>query len=217
MKLFFRKCLRPFHGHDRGSSAVTFILAFPILLLILGILVQYVLLINAHLTLDRALAAAARSAMTSLPTDPAGDSIHGPDNVRRTATLALEPLSPAAPNSSPEADTVADSLAQLGVPVPSTFATRYAYAQSATSVEIDPIDANGNIVGAGINYASAAGGRARITVRYDFRLTVPLFGTMIGRLDTIGGLAGRYQTLSSTIDVQLSDGREVATNGSGEP
>ena len=217
MKSFFHKCLRLFHGRDRGSSAVTFILAFPILLLLIGILVQYALLINAHLTLDRAVAAAARSAMTSLPTDPAVESVDGPDNVRRAATLALEPLSPAASNTTPEATTTADALTQLGIPIPSTFASRYSYAQSACSVEIDPIDANGNIVANGLNYALAAGGRARITVRYDFQLTVPIFGTVIGRLDTIGGLTGRYQTLASTIDVQLSDGREVPTNANGEP
>ena len=124
---------------------------------------------------------------------------------------------PPHPTPRPEASATADALTQLGVAIPSSFASRYSYAQSASSVEIDPIDANGNIVGNGINYALAAGGRARITVSYNFRLTVPVFGTVIGRLDTIGGLTGRYQTLSSTMDVQLSVGREVPTNANGEP
>ena len=56
---------------DRGTVAVTFLLSLPILLFIIAIFVQYALIVNAQLVIDRAVQAAARTAMTALPTNPA--------------------------------------------------------------------------------------------------------------------------------------------------
>jgi hypothetical protein len=219
-----RRYLHLLHMRDKGTVAITFLMSLPILLAIIGILVQYALLVNARLTLDRAVAAAARSAMTSLPTDPTidrnpadGAPLDGLANVQRTASLSLEPLSPAAGFITFDASNVSQALSQIGVPLPDGFAARYSYAQTAHSVQIDPIDINGNLQANGVNFARTAAPRIRLTVRYDFQLTVPFASLLIGRPDTVAGLNGRFLTLSSARDVQLSDGREAPTNANGEP
>jgi len=191
--------------------AITFLLALPILMTVVGVLVQYTLLANAKLTVDRAVQAAARSAMTALPTDPVIGDRGGPAFVQRSALMTLEALSPAAAEVSDDGVTVADALAQVGANPPASYAARYAYAQQATQVTILPID------GSGANYAQDAAPRVHITVQYDFRLTVPLLKDVIGRSDTVAGITGRFMTLTSGLDVQLSHGREAATDGVGEP
>ena len=69
-KGFVGKYLRLLKGRDKGTVAITFLLSLPILLTVIGVLVQYALLANAQLTLNHAVQSAARSAMTALPTDP---------------------------------------------------------------------------------------------------------------------------------------------------
>ncbi len=68
---------------------MSFVLVFPIFLLIVGILVQYALLLNARVWVEHAADVAARSAVTALPDDR-------PAAVEKAAILALVPLSPAA-------------------------------------------------------------------------------------------------------------------------
>jgi hypothetical protein len=149
--------------------------------------------------------------MTALPTDPALDARWGPALVQRSALMTLEALSPAAQEVSTDGVTVAGALAQVGANPPASYAARFSYAQQATQVAILPID------GTGANYAQDAAPRVRITVQYDFQLTVPLLKEVIGRSDTVAGIAGRFMTLTSSLDVQLSHGREAPTNGVGEP
>ena len=215
MKNLLRKYVHLLHRGDKGTVAVTFLLSLPILMTVIGILVQYALLANARITLDRAAAAAARSAMTSLPTDPAIDWLPlgtGDANVKRSALMILESLSPVSENITSEATTVAEALTQVGVAVPATYAARYAFAQSATNVELAPLNENG------APYARSRSPRVRITISYDFKLTVPFVSSLIGREATVAGVTGRYFTLTSTLDnVQLSPGRETPTNAAGEP
>ena len=198
-------------GRDKGTVAITFLLSLPILMTVIGVLVQFTLLANAKLTVDRAVQAAARSAMTALPTDPAIDARGGPALVQRSALMTLEALSPVSQDVSADGVTVADALAQVGANPPVTYAARYSYAQQAAQVTILPIE------GTGSSYAQDAAPRVRITVQYDFKLTVPLLKDVIGRTDTVAGVAGRFLTLTSTLDVQLSHGREASTNGVGDP
>ena len=198
-------------GRDRGTVAITFLLSLPILMTVIGVLVQYTLLANAKLTVDRAVQAAARSAMTALPTDPVIDTRGGPALVQRAALMTLEALSPVSPEVSADGMTVADALAQVGANPPASYAARYSYAQQATQLAILPID------GTGMNYAASAAPRVRITVQYDFQLTVPLLKDVIGRTATVAGITGRFLTLTSSLDVQLSHGREAPTDGVGDP
>ncbi len=211
MKRLFKKYLRLLHGRDKGTVAITFLLSLPILLAILGILVQYALLVNARLTVDRAAQAAARSAMTALPTDPIIGEAGGNGYVERAALMILEALSPASPQVSLDGQAVADALAQVGANPPATYAARYAYAQGATRVTITRID------GSGETYPRTAAPRVRITVQYDFQLTAPFINAAVGRSDTVAGVTGRFLTLTSTLDVQLSHGRQAVTFGSGRP
>jgi Flp pilus assembly protein TadG len=207
MKMLIANFFRRLHARDRGTVAITFLLSLPVLLTMIAILVQYALLVNARLTVDRALAQAARSAMTSLPTDPAIDPTDGPANVRRAALLVLESLSPDARTATPEAQTVAGSLAGVGAAVPASFVGRYTYADAATNVQIEPVT--------GGDYARQAAPRARITIRYEFRLTAPVANMILGHNGPVGGIGGRFHTITRSVDVQLSPGREAGGPGVG--
>jgi hypothetical protein len=191
-------------GRDSGTVTLTFALSLPILLLLIGILVQFALLANAQLALDRAVHAGARSAMTSLPVDPAIGDAGGPANVERSVRMILESLSPASPETpTTEAQTVAQALQALGAALPDRYVERYSYAHRATVISIVPID------GTQANFARERAPRVRLTVQYDFRVTVPILGVFLGRVDTVAGVQGRFRTLTSTVDVQLSPGREA--------
>ncbi len=195
-------------GRDRGTVTLTFALSLPILLLLIGVLVQFALLANARMTLDRAVQAGARSAMTSLPTDQGIGDAGGAAFVERSIRMTLESLSPASTDSpSSEAQSVADALQQIGATLPDRYIQRYTYGQEATVIQITPIDVNGAPVNV-TDFSKVAAPRVRLTVQYDFQLTVPIVGSTVGRLDTVGGISGRFITLTSTLDVQLSPGRE---------
>ena len=199
-------------GRDRGSVAIQFVLTVPILMIIVGVIVQYALLVNAHFTLRRALASAARSAMTSLPTNQQIGDPGGPGYVERSALMTLEALSPKA-RTTPTADaqTVMDALIAAGLTLPDdSYAARYTYAQEATLVSLTPITTSGQQIGSQTYvYAEDPSPLVRIRIAYDFRLTVPLVNKFIGRDDTIGGISGRFVTITSFLDVQLSPGREA--------
>jgi hypothetical protein len=204
-------------GRDKGYLAISFAASLPILLLLIGIIVQYALLINAQLTLDRAVQAGARSAMTALPVDAAIGEAGGPAYVARSIRMTLESLSPAGTDVSGESETVAEALTALGMTLPDRYRQRYTYAEEATQITILPLDGNGREMEGWVDYSKIAAPRVRMTVQYDFKVTVPLWGTVLGRADTVDGVSGRFLRMSSTLDVQLSHGREAPTNGVGEP
>src|SRR6185295_12928208 len=98
---------------------------------------------------------------------------------------------------------------------PDRYTARYTFAESATIVTIQPIDDNGSPIGVAA-FATQRAPRIRLTVTYDFQITVPVIN-MIGRTDTVAGITGRFRTLTSTLDVQLSPGREAPTGAEGTP
>jgi Flp pilus assembly protein TadG len=217
MRASWRKFLRLFKGHDKGTVAVTFLLSLPILLTVIGVLVQYALLANARLTVDRAVQAAARSAMTALPTDPVIGEPGGAAYVERSAFMILESLSPASPQGgSTDGIMVAAALQDVGANPPASYAARFNYAQQATRITIEPINSSNGVVPA-MDYPRTAAPRVRITVTYDFQLTVPLLKNLTGRSDTVAGITGRFTRMTSSLDVQLSHGRQAPTNAFGEP
>jgi hypothetical protein len=130
--------------------------------------------------------------------------------------MALEPLSPVSPNVSTDGATVSAALGQAGVSVPATYAVRFSYAQYATEIDIQPLDANDNPIPEPV-FAQTAAPRIRITIYYTFQLTVPLVNTFIGRSDMVGSVNGRFFTLTSSQIVQLSDGREAGYGVNGRP
>jgi Flp pilus assembly protein TadG len=215
-----RKILRKYagllKGRDKGTVAITFLLSLPILMAVIGVLVQFALLANARLTVDRAVASAARSAMTAVPTDQNLGDAGGVNYPVRSALMVLESLSPQSPNMVGDGETIKEALTQVGANPPGSYAARYDYAQQAAVVTIVPIDGNGNVI-SGVNYAATAAGRVRITVTYDFQLTVPAANVMVGRAATVAGVTGRFLTLTSSLDVQLSHGRETPADAEGTP
>jgi hypothetical protein len=204
------------HEARRGYVAVTFMLSLPILLLLIGVIVQYALLIQAQLTVERAVQAGARSAMTALPVDATIGDAGGPNYVARSMLMTLESLSPAGADVSADAQTVADALRALGINLPDRYEQRYTYAEMATQYTIQPLDQNG-IPMQMADFSKAAAPRVRLTVQYDYKVSVPLWGVLLGRADTVDGVSGRFRTLTATLDVQLSHGREAATNSVGVP
>jgi TadE-like protein len=208
VKRLLEKLRRQLRGRDTGTVTLTFAFCLPILLLLIGVLVQFALLINARLTLQRAVQAGARSAMTSLPTDQNIGDPGGAAFVGRSIRMTLESLSPASPDAATgEAQSVADALQQLGATLPNQYVQRYTYGQEAAVIQITPIDANGAEV-AVTDFSKVAAPRVRLTVQYQFQLTVPVVRAAIGQLGTVGGINGRFITLTSSLDVQLSPGRE---------
>jgi Flp pilus assembly protein TadG len=171
----------------------------PLFLAILAVAVQYALMVNAKILVTDAAAAAARSAMTSLPEE-------SPDNIKKAACFMLVPICPkAAGGASAEAQQIADALATLQTTVPSAFAERYTYAQAAAEV----IYPNGD-------YKHTHGEDILVTVRYRFYMTVPLaMRLMGGQSDTVAGIEGRFWTVESTVRVQTSHGRAADSDGNG--
>jgi Flp pilus assembly protein TadG len=208
-----------FRGRDRGTVAITFLLSLPVLLLVVAILVQFALLVNGRLAFERALAAAGRSAVTSLPADPALDGVDPQANVRRAAYLALAPLSPPGQSASSEAQTVADALKSMGVNVTSDYARRFTFAQQGPIITFSRPPSNPGAAGMPVpdSFHDRAAGRVRITVEFPFRLNVPVASALIGKNDSIAGTSGLFFKFTSYIDVNLSDGRAVPASATGQP
>jgi hypothetical protein len=185
---------------DDGAAAVPFILALPIFLIILGILIQYALIVNAKIVITNAAQAAARSAVTSLPEGR-------PENVERATYMSLASISPRAQMPvRPEGERVYQAMLATGLQVLPSFAERYTYAMEAADVSCRPADLSTS--------------RAReldVTVRYRFYLTVPGALRLIGNADTVAGIRGRYIDIVSTNRVESSHSRQANAGGGGWP
>ena len=153
------------------------------------------LLVHAQLTVDRAVEAGARSAMTALPADPAIGDAGGPDYVTRSILMTLESLSPAGADISAESETVANALTALGMTLPDRYTARYTYAGEATQITIQPIDGNGVPMQVA-DFSKVAAPRVRLTVQYNFKVTVPLVGVALGQAGTVDGVSGRFAQLT---------------------
>ncbi len=188
--------------HDtRGGATISFAVAFPIFLFIVGVLVQYALIVNAKLVIDNAAQQAARAAVTSLPEGK-------PDNVRAAAFMALAPICPSAKDSvTADAIALAQSLRTLGVSVPDSFSARYTYASEAARVTWDP----------NIDYTRSPSRELTMKVIYRFYLTVPGAARVVGTASNVGGVSGMFIDLLSTCQVQTSHSRAAFTDGSGWP
>jgi hypothetical protein len=221
LKKRLKKFVQLLKDRDKGTIAISFLLSLPILMLLFGILAQFALLANARLTVDRAAAAAARSAIVALPTDPSIDDVDGSNYVYRSARMILETLSPKADSSSSEADEIAAALQNLGNTIPDSYARRYSYAEAATSVEWQEVDANNNpidpIQRPPVSFANRRGQRIKLTVHYKFNLGVAGINRFIGYDDDVAGVSGRFVTISSFVIVQTSPGRQTNADGTGWP
>jgi len=192
-------------GRDKGTVAVTFALSLPILLLLIGVIVQWALIANARLSINRAANAAARTAMTTLPTDPLLER-GGPDMVRRSALIILASLSPAAPpgfDATADSQEVAQALADCSLKLPDRYALRYTHADQATALDLQPGDWT--------QFTRQHAPEVTLTLTYKFRLTVP-GASFVGQRETVGGIDGYYLTMTAVRHVQLSDGREANSN-----
>jgi Flp pilus assembly protein TadG len=186
---------------DRGGAAISFIATFPIFLIIVAVIVQYALILNAKIMIDHAARSAARAAVTCLPDGQ-------PQRISSAACMALVPISPVARTSaSSEADTTYQAMKRLGTPVADSFAARYTYAQQATSISYQQADD-----------LHLAGREIEVRLVYRFYLTVPAAKTFITSGDeTVAGVSGRFLDIVSTCKVQTAHGREAQANGDGWP
>jgi Flp pilus assembly protein TadG len=218
----FRVLCFVFSRRDKGTVSITFMLSLPIFLFIIGAITQYTLMVNARLTLDRALAAAARSAMTALPSDPTIEQMDGEEYVRKSACMVLAPISPEAANVTPTAAAVYSALQKLNTGVVNTYDKRYSFAQdpAATLIKWERVDSNDQTIPepqwTPADFSARRGMRVKLTIAYKFRLTIPAV-RLAGTRETIAGVDGYYATLSNSIIVQLSPGRKAASDGHGWP
>ncbi len=193
---------------DEGAAAIPFMIALPIFITIVGIFVQYALLINAKVMVQQAADLAARAAATSLPDEH-------PENVLKAARMSLAMLSPQSSQTNPEGSAVYEALVRSNAdPVPPTFAQRYTYAMDATKVSWTHQNAS---------FVDHKGQLIDVTVEYKFYLTVPgamrlLSGPRSPAFQgTVGGVSGRFYTITATSQVQTSHGRKTGTDGAGWP
>lgn len=200
-KRAIRRLLAALHD-DRGGAAISFVLTFPIFLIIVGIIVQYALIINAKVNIDRAAQAAARAAITCLPDEQ-------PERVSQAARMSLVPLSPEAKSPiAAEAEGMYDSLRRMGVNTAETFPRRYTYAMEATRVTWNPR----------IDFLHSAGREIEVMVVYRYYLTVPGAMQFIsGNTETIAGVTGKFVDIASRVRVQTVHGRQARTRGDGWP
>ena len=190
--------LKRLHRDDGGTAAVSFILCLPVFLAILTVFVQFALMLNAKLMVSNAAAAAARSAITSLPEET-------PDNVKHAACMMLVPVSPKAVTGvSQEAQGLSDAIKTLNADAPSAFAERYTYAENAVVVMYPNLD-----------YKHKPGQDIEVTVSYKFFLTVPGARGLLGQAGNVAGVDGRFWTVSSTVKVQTAHGRAANSDGTG--
>lgn len=190
---------------ERGTAAVTFLLSLPVFLTIVAVMVQLALLVNAKILIHHAAFMAGRAAVTCLPEQRFAE-------IDRAARMALTPLSPVAGGDvDPEGLSMQDALRNAGVDVAETFAARYSYAMAATTVRYPnpgPPDF----------YLTHHGQPIEVTVTYRFYLTVPVAKMFIAPLaDTVGGINGRFLTMSATCPVQTAHGRQAVTGNNGWP
>ncbi len=234
MKLL-RRYVELLKGRDKGTVAVTFLLSLPLLLVTLCVITQYALIINARIVLNRAVSAAARSAMVCLPTDPQIDTqydnqteLQGDQMVNQSAMMILESISPKAQGAiSDEGRQITDSLQKSGIQVPTTFADHYTFAQAATTLEWTQVDTSGQPIPGTQwppeQFAHWRGQTIQLTVHYRFYLNVPgskLWGAALSGqtgVDTIAGVTGYFIPLTATYTVQLSHGREAQSTPEGVP
>ena len=91
----------------------------------------------------------------------------------------------------------------------------------ATTIHWQVIDENGTLVGdqdpPPAALCRSAGQSMQLTVSYQFYLNAPGAKLFIGDSGSVGGVNGRFITLTSTYKFQISHGREAATTGNGAP
>jgi len=230
MKESLKRHVRLLRGCDRGTVAVTFLISLPILLFVIAVIVQYAMIVNARLVLNRAAAGAARSAMTALSTDPRietmGDGVGAPalDGVafvKMAACERLESISPVASIGAGIDNTDTQTIERYGFKINQSYGQRYDYADQATTIHWQVVDDAGNPIGDPDPPPSflcrCSSQHVQLTVSYQFYLNVPGAKLFIGDVGSVAGVNGRFITLSTTYDLQLSHGRETATYGDGSP
>jgi Flp pilus assembly protein TadG len=224
-------------GHDRGTVAVTFILCLPLLLFVISLVTQYALIVNARIVLDHAAAAAARSAITALPTDSNIDTVYtvngpeplrGEDYVTRAALIQLAAISPASTTGvTDEAQAITTALHAAGVGASASFASRYGFAAGATSISWQRLDATGQPINEAqwqpVDFAKAGPQRIQLSVQYNFFLNAPgvkVWGPILTGQKvpmTISGITGYFLPMTAKLTVQLTSGREAAADTNGLP
>ncbi|MGN6367687.1 MAG: TadE/TadG family type IV pilus assembly protein [Phycisphaerae bacterium] len=230
MKNRLSRYLQRLHNRDRGTVAVTFLVSLPILLFVLAVIVQYAMIVNARIVLNRAAAGAARSAMTALSTDPrietVGDgpgapALDGVAFVKMAACERLESISPIAPSPAGVANTDTQTIENYGFSINQSYGQRYDYADQATTIHWQVVDDLGNPIGQPDPPPSVlchcSGQHVQLTVSYQFYLNVPGAKLFIGSAGNVAGVDGRFITLNTTYDLQLSHGRETMTYDDGSP
>jgi hypothetical protein len=230
MKKLVERYIQLLRGHDRGTVAVTFLMALPILLFVLAVIIQYAMIVNARIVLNRAAAGAARSAMTALPTDPSVDTLgDGPGAppldgvafVKMAACERLESISPVASIPAGIANSDTQTIEGYGFSINQSYGQRYDYADQATTIHWQVVDDAGNPIGDPDPPPSflchCSGQHVQLTVSYQFYLNVPGAKLFMGGSGNVAGVSGRFITLNTTYDVQLSHGREAMTNADGSP
>ncbi|MEI7766492.1 MAG: hypothetical protein WCJ97_03540 [Phycisphaerae bacterium] len=195
--------LRALHNEE-ASVSISFMLVFPIYLTIVGVLVQFSLLLAAKIVVEHAAIVAARSATTCL-TEPAF-IVDRSAQPAQAAALILAQLSPKG-NSGISAPVQAayDAMLDVSVTPGASFPARYQYALETTTVTWQ-----------GNNFDRRMSQPITVSVSYPFRLTVPgVMAFIAPNVETKAGLDGHYITLKSEATVMTGHGRSTRSDAQG--
>jgi len=198
-----------------GTIMVEFALALPIVMLIMGMVIQLALLANASLVVRYAAFSAARVAIISFERPQAWsieESLSNqPEKIDRAAQLVLATISPRAGGTDASAWAMRRILARQHGPWGDRhYHERMSYAKAATTVVKDDAypEAQISFVQLGIPNIFAPK-QVDVTVKYDFLITIPGIYLLPGVTKPApGGVSGRVFTIEQTVRLQSTGARQ---------
>ncbi|MEQ9617143.1 MAG: pilus assembly protein [Phycisphaerales bacterium] len=216
-RLLARQCrravaLRRLHGAQAGSVMVEFTLVFPIVLLVMGMVVQLALFANASLVVRYAAFASARTACVTFSRSLVGieeDLDLEPERIEETAHLILASISPRAGGNDTQARALNNiQRRQNGLWGTSTLPQRVRYARLATNLTTEDGYPPANFGFASIGNVFAPK-EVTVTIRYQYLITIPGLYTLPGlSTPAPAGVSGRIITITQSVTLQTTGARE---------
>jgi len=206
------RAVRRLHGAQLGTVMVEFTLVFPIILLVMGMVIQLALFANASLIVRYAAFSSARVASVSYTRTLIAieESIDlEPEKIDQAAHLVLASISPATGGNDAQAALITRFQSrQNGVWGSRSYAQRMNYARAATTVTIDDRYPPANFVFASVGNVFAPK-EVEVTIRYQYLITIPGLYNLPGlSTPAPGGVSGRVINIEQTVTLQTTGARE---------
>jgi len=206
------KALRRLHSAQAGTVMVEFAFVFPIILLVMGMIVQLALFANASLVVRYAAFSSARVAIISFTRSFTGIEASldlEPEKIDQAAHLILATISPVTSGNNRQAGVISTIQArQNGQWGSRSYPQRMRYARLATTVETNDTYPPANVGFASVGNVFAPK-QVAVTVRYKYFITIPGLYNLPGiSTPAPAGVSGRVITIEQTVTLQSTGARE---------